>query len=175
MSHLNWSRVGVRSTKSQSNLLPEDTENDLKPLLGKKNWDMYFKIIDMWDPEYKIYPGQTGKFLVQSRAGNWYIIIIIKIDSNCVLVQLTNNKSEKNGRHLQGIDEVTPTGRHSCRETFPQQWMLRELEENDPQHLQIGTRASRLPLTHHCRGGHQSIQIMVCCAKYVRTNSVGRA
>ena len=36
--------------------------------------------------------------------------------------------------------------------------MLRELKGTDQQYLQVKIRASRLPLTQHRRGGHQSIQ-----------------
>ena len=41
--------------KRQSNPLPKATEDDLTLLLEKKNQNVYFKIIDMWEPKYKIY------------------------------------------------------------------------------------------------------------------------
>ena len=95
MSHLNQSRAGVRSTKRKIDPLPEATEDDLKPLLGKKLRDVFFKIVDTWDPKYKIYSDQTGKFPVRSRAGYWYIMVMVEIDSNYVLLQPMKNKSNE--------------------------------------------------------------------------------
>ena len=95
MGHLNQSRAGVRSTKRKINPLPEATEDDLKPLLGKKLQDVYFKVVDTWDPKYKVYSDQTGQFSVRSRAGYWYIMVMVKIDSNYALLQPMNNKSDK--------------------------------------------------------------------------------
>ena len=95
MGHLNQSRARVRSTKIKIDPLPEATEDDLKPLLGKKIRDLYFKVVDTWDPKYKIYSDQTGKFPVQSRAGYRYIMVMVEIDSNNVLLQPMKTKSDE--------------------------------------------------------------------------------
>ena len=95
MGHLNQSRAGVQSTKRKIDLLPEATEDNLKPLLSKKIRDIYFKVVDTWDPKYKIYSDQTRKFSVRSRVGYRYIMVMVKIDSNYVLLQPMKNKSNK--------------------------------------------------------------------------------
>ena len=75
MGHLNQSRTGVRSTKRKIDPLPEATEDDLKPFFEKKLRDVYFKVVDTWDPKYKIYSDQTGKFPVQSRRYHIYLYL----------------------------------------------------------------------------------------------------
>merc|ERR1711923_175471 len=96
MGHLDAARANTRSTKTkyQSISLPTATEEDLKPLLGKKGRDVYIKMVDTWDMKGTIYSDQTGKFPVKSRAGNRYIMVMVKIDSNYILVAPMKNKSD---------------------------------------------------------------------------------
>ena len=96
MGHLDAKRAGTRSTKKkfQSVPLPTASEEELKPLLGKRNRDVYIKMIDTWEYKNTIYSDQTGKFPVKSRAGNRYIMVMVEIDSNYILVEPTKNKTD---------------------------------------------------------------------------------
>ena len=97
MGHLNAASANIRSTKTkyQSISLPTATEEDLKPLLGKKGRDVYIKMVDTWDMKNTIYSDQTGKFPVKSRAGNRYIMVMVEIDSNYILVEPMKNKTDE--------------------------------------------------------------------------------
>ena len=53
-------------------------EEELKPLVDKKERDVCVKIIDS---------DQMGKFLDRARSRNQYIIVMVKISSNYALVQ----------------------------------------------------------------------------------------
>ena len=96
MGRLDAERAGTRSTKKkfQSVPLPTASEEDLKPLLGKKNRDVYIKMVDTWEMKNIIYSDQTGKFPVKSRAGNRYITVMVEIDSNYILVEPMKNKTD---------------------------------------------------------------------------------
>ena len=96
MGRLDAERAGTRSTKKkfQSAPLPTASEEDLKPLLGKKNRDVYIKMVDTWEMKNTIYSDQTGKFPVKSRAGNRYIMVMVEIDSNYILVDPMKNKTD---------------------------------------------------------------------------------
>lgn len=96
MGRLDAKRAGKRSTrkKFQSTPLPTATEEDLKPLLSKKNRDVYIKMVDNWDMKNTIYSNKTGKFPVKSRAGNRYIMVMVEIDSNYILVKPMKNKTD---------------------------------------------------------------------------------
>ena len=64
--HTDHQRQGVRSTKPKNSTL-EPQELDASQEVGKKERDVYSKIVDLWDMKGTIYTDQTGKF--QSRQG----------------------------------------------------------------------------------------------------------
>ena len=62
--HRNHQRQGVRSTK-QKYFQEPDTSNEI----GKKERDVYAKVVDLWDPKKTIYTDQTGAFPVTAKSG----------------------------------------------------------------------------------------------------------
>ena len=76
--HLNQTRKNVRSTQAK-----QFEEPNTAKLQKKKRGDIYVKTYDMKET---IYTNQTGKFPVTSRRHNKYIMVMCKIDSNCILV-----------------------------------------------------------------------------------------
>ena len=79
--HLNHQRQGVRSTKPK-----EMQEPDSSKEIGKKERDVYAKVVDLWDPKETIYSDQTGAFPVTAQSGARYIMVMVTIDGNTVLV-----------------------------------------------------------------------------------------
>ena len=77
--HMNQSRQNQRSTKAKP--MKEHNSNLLK---GKKAQDVYTKVYNVRET---IFSDQTGKFPVQSRSGNKYIMVMVEIDSNAILVE----------------------------------------------------------------------------------------
>ena len=94
MGRLNQTRAHVRSTNPKRAALQECTAEELKALVGKKEKDVYFKIIDTRDVKHTIYSDQTGQFPVRARSGNRYIMVMVEIDSNYTLVQPMKNKTD---------------------------------------------------------------------------------
>ena len=82
-SHMNHQRQGVRSTKRK---LQEPEEIDSKSEVGKKERDVYTKVIDLWDEKGTIYTDQTGNLPVKSRTGNRVIVVMVAINSNAILI-----------------------------------------------------------------------------------------
>ena len=60
--HTNQSPAGTRSTKPKPEPLLEPTPEELKPLLNKKERDVYIKV---WNCKGTVYTDQTGKFQVR--------------------------------------------------------------------------------------------------------------
>ena len=60
--HMNHQRQGVRSTKKK-----DFQEPDTISEVGKKEGDIYAKVVDLWDPKETIYTDQTGVFLLQPK------------------------------------------------------------------------------------------------------------
>ena len=61
-------------------------------MLGKKNRDVYIKMVDTWDMKNTIYSDQTGKFPVKSRVEIGYIMVMVEINSNYILVEPMKNR-----------------------------------------------------------------------------------
>ena len=93
--HMNHQRQGVRSTKPKK---PSLEEPDATQEVGKKERDVYSKIVDLWDMKGTIYTDQTGKFPVKARSGARYIMIMVAINSNTVLAATLKNKLDEEQR-----------------------------------------------------------------------------
>ena len=86
--HLNQSWQNVRSTKPK----PTPFEVcDTSRLRGKKERDVYTKVYDVHET---IYSDQTGQFPTQSLSGNKYIMVMVDIDSSCILVKLMKSRKD---------------------------------------------------------------------------------
>ena len=72
----------------QKEKLKESEDINTKSEVGKKERDVYTKVIDLWDQKGTIYTDQTGNLPVQSRSGNRFIVVMVAIDSNAILVTL---------------------------------------------------------------------------------------
>ena len=95
--HMNHQRQGVRSTKPKKPTL-EPQELDASQELGKKERDVYSKVVDLWDMKGTIYTDQTGKFPVKARIGARYIMSMVAIDSNTMLTVTLKNTLDKERR-----------------------------------------------------------------------------
>ena len=82
---MNQQRKNVRSTKT---LFKEC--NTAAALHGKKVKDIYVRTYDMREMTFS---DQTGQFPMQSKCGNINIIVLVKIDSNAILIEpMTSRK-----------------------------------------------------------------------------------
>ena len=88
--NLNQSPAGTRSTKPKPKLLPKGSEPDLAKAFNKKEHDVY---IEVYEPKDTIHSNQTGKFLVQSRAGHNYIMAMVHVNTNAVLAEPMMSRS----------------------------------------------------------------------------------
>ena len=93
--HRNHQRQGVRSTKPKK---PPPSEPDASQEVGRKERDVYSKVVDLWEMKGTIYTDQTGKFPTKARSGNRYIMIMVAIDSNAILVAPMKSKADKEQR-----------------------------------------------------------------------------
>ena len=60
----------------------------------KKETCIFTKTHDLHDDlELKMYTDQTGRFPVRSYCGNQYIMVLIKLDSNAILVEAMQNRT----------------------------------------------------------------------------------
>jgi hypothetical protein len=91
--HMNRQRKNVRSTKT-----PFEVCHAAAALRGKKMKDIF---VSTYDTES--FSDQTGKFPKQSKRGHKYIMVLVKIDSNAILVIKTNYNFEL---------EMVPPGCH---------------------------------------------------------------
>ena len=105
--HMNHQRQGVRSTKIKD-FLELDTSRDV----GKKEGDVYAKVVDLWDPKETIYTDQTGAFPVIAKSGARYIMVMVTIDGNTILVSTIKNKSDQELRnaYLELLEKAKATG-----------------------------------------------------------------
>ena len=69
---------------------------DASQEIGKKERDVYSKIVDLWDIKGTIYTDQTGKFPTKARSGAIYIMIMVAIDSNTVLAATLKTGQTRN-------------------------------------------------------------------------------
>jgi hypothetical protein len=59
-----------------------------------KQCEVYTKIYDLKDKvQLKKYTNQTGRFPKKSSHGNQYIMVLIKLDSNAILVETMRNRT----------------------------------------------------------------------------------
>jgi hypothetical protein len=75
--HLDQQRQGVRSTKAA---VKKTSVNAPLP----KEEDVY---IAVWDLKDTTYSDQTGRFPYTSYKGNKYLMVLVEIDSSCILVE----------------------------------------------------------------------------------------
>ncbi len=80
--HMNQTRKNVCSTKAKQT--PLETCNTSQ-LHSKKVRDIY---TTMYDVHETMFLDQTGQFPTHLQSGNKYIMVMVKIDSNAILVEL---------------------------------------------------------------------------------------
>ena len=105
--HMNHQRQGVRSTKPKHFQAPNSSSE-----IGKKEQDVYAKVVDLWDPKETIYTDQTGAFPTTAQSGARYIMVMVTIDANTILVCPIKNKSDQELRqaYLKLLDRAKATG-----------------------------------------------------------------
>jgi hypothetical protein len=95
---MNQTRKNVRSTKAKQT--PLETCDTLQ-LHSKKVRDIY---TTMYDIRETMFLDQTGQFLMSSQSGNKYIMVLVKIDSNAILVEPM--KSRKDTEMIQAYNAL---------------------------------------------------------------------
>ena len=78
--HMNQTRKNVGSIKEKPT--PLETRN-IEKLHGKKESNIYTRAYDVQET---VFPEQTGQFPTKSRQGNKYIMVMVKINSNTILI-----------------------------------------------------------------------------------------
>ena len=91
--HLNQQRQGVRSTKRKVKATDFE-EVDTKLTIGRKEKDVYIKVVEARELRHTIYSDQSGRFPVRARSGNQYLMVLVEIDSNCILVEPMKSKKD---------------------------------------------------------------------------------
>ena len=77
--HIHQQRKNVRSSKK-----PFEECNAAAALRGKKVKDIYIRMYDMRGTTFS---NQTGQFPTRSERGNKYIMVLVKINSNAILIE----------------------------------------------------------------------------------------
>ncbi|KAL7482528.1 hypothetical protein ACHAW6_008209, partial [Cyclotella cf. meneghiniana] len=85
--HLNQTRKNVRSTKPKPIPLKTFHSPHLK---GCKVRDIFTKVYDVCDT---VFTNQTRKFPQRSQSGNFYIMVLVEINSSAILVEPIKNRS----------------------------------------------------------------------------------
>ena len=94
--HGRKTRSGLQSTKTSSQIDDDDkitnaTEFTHSPTKQKEAIICTFDLSD--EAERRMYTNQTGRFPKKSSQGHQYIMVLIKIDSNAILVEAMKNQS----------------------------------------------------------------------------------
>jgi hypothetical protein len=97
--HMNQMHKNVRSTKAERT--PLET-CDTSQLHSKKVRDIY---TTMYDVHETMFSDQTGQFPTRSQSGNKYIMVLVKIDSNAILVELM--KRRKDAEMIQAYNALS--------------------------------------------------------------------
>ncbi len=122
--HMNQTRKNVRLTKVF------ETSNGT-PLKGKKFRDIG---IHVYNVRETIFLDQTGKFPKRSQRGYKYIMVMVKIDSNAILVEPM--KSRKDEEMIQAYDALLARLRQAG--STPQKHVLdNEVSDNMKHHIQV--------------------------------------
>ena len=80
--HMNQNHKNVRSTKVKQ--VPFEIA-EYSEMRGKKIQDVYISTYEVRETKFS---DQTGQFPTRSKRGNKYIMIMVKIDSSAILVEL---------------------------------------------------------------------------------------
>ncbi|KAL7486747.1 hypothetical protein ACHAW6_012336 [Cyclotella cf. meneghiniana] len=95
--HLNQTRTNVRSTKPK----PVPLEAFHSPhLKGRKVRDVFTKVYNVCDT---VFTNQTGKFSQHSQSGNFYVMVLVEIDSSAILVEPIKNRSDSKLTHAYSL------------------------------------------------------------------------
>jgi hypothetical protein len=86
--HMNQTRKNVHSTKAKQT--PLET-CDTSQLRSKKVRDIY---TTMYDVRKTMFLDQTGQFPMCSQSGNKYITVLVKINSNAILVEPMKSRKD---------------------------------------------------------------------------------
>ncbi|KAL7484145.1 hypothetical protein ACHAW6_009789 [Cyclotella cf. meneghiniana] len=86
--HLNQSRKNVHSTKPKPIPLEDFQSPQLK---GRKLRDVFTHV---YDTRNTIFSDQTGKFPHRLLSGNYYLMVMVDIDSSAILVEPIKNRSD---------------------------------------------------------------------------------
>ena len=79
--HLDQARQGVRSTKAKEKQQPKSLT---------KEQDVY---VGVWDLKNTTYSDQTGRFPYTSYKNNKYLMVMVEIDSSCILVEALEDRT----------------------------------------------------------------------------------
>ncbi len=86
--HMNQTSKNVRSTKAKQ--MPLET-CDTSQLHVKKVKGIY---MTMYEDRETMFSNQTGQFQMCSQSGNKYIMVLVKIDSNAIIVEPMKSRKD---------------------------------------------------------------------------------
>ena len=84
--HMNQQQKNVRSTKT-----PSEECHAAVVLQGKKKKDIYIRTYDTHETSFS---NQTSQFPKQSKRGHKYIMVLVKIDSNAIMVEPMKSRKD---------------------------------------------------------------------------------
>jgi hypothetical protein len=110
-------RSGLQSTKTMPTSNDDDNDDDTQPTHAPcpptKQKTIFFKIYDLKDKaQLKMYTNQMEKFPKKSSRGHQYIMVLIKMNSNAILVAAMNNRlaGEMICAYQELVDRLCSTG-----------------------------------------------------------------
>jgi len=122
--HMNQQRKNVRSTKT-----PFEVCHPAVALRGKKMKDIF---VSTYNTRETSFSDQTSHFLKQSKRGHKYIMVLVKIDSNEILVEPM--KSRKDAEMIQAYNVLVKQLQQV--NIHPQKHVLdNKISENMKQHI----------------------------------------
>ena len=90
--HMQRQRQNIRSTKPKAAPL---TQIDTTDLHRWKEHNVFVKVVEL---KNTIHTNQTGRFGITSQSGMQYIMVMVKVDSNTILVKLIKNRTSNERR-----------------------------------------------------------------------------
>jgi hypothetical protein len=124
--HMNQVRKNVRSTKGQRQ--PFEVAN-VASLRGQKARDIFTSVYDVRET---IFSDQTGQFPTRSQRGNKYVMVMVKIDSNAILLEPL--KSRHDHELIRAYDTLMSHLR--CCSVHPKKHVLdNEISNNMKNHI----------------------------------------
>ena len=87
--YLNQSRKNVRSTK------PKCTPLEVPKIATLQGHKVRYVYTSVYEVRNTVFSNQTGQFPTRSQRGNYYIMVMVKIESNAILVKPIKSRKDE--------------------------------------------------------------------------------